>query len=234
MSPSNTPAPASNTAAGPGNVPATPINIDDDAELLKLKQKQDAEFAAMKRQLAEKKEREAAERKVAEDQRQKKAAAEEKARAEAEAAKQKQAEDDEEPVTMVKKCRECEAKKKDCRAVVRGGKPMACEACRKSKAKCEKRKKSKITAAIAEGEQTWDSEGEHQDNWDALGVLSQSMMGLTEEVHELRMDIRRGLRLFDRIAIAAEVMANIEPASPNAYTTDEEEEGPVASGSGQK
>ncbi|KAH7919083.1 hypothetical protein BV22DRAFT_1134106 [Leucogyrophana mollusca] len=164
--------------------------------------------------------------------------------------------EEEELVVMVKKCQECETKKKDCWVVIWGGKPMACDTCRKSKAKCsllpeseqkrewagmvasprggEKRKKNKIAAAIAAGENQWDSDREHQGNRDMLGGLSQSMMGLTEEVHKLRMDIHRGLRLFDQIAIAVECMANIEPVSPNTYTTDEEEEGPVASGSGRK
>ncbi|KAH7917909.1 hypothetical protein BV22DRAFT_1052109 [Leucogyrophana mollusca] len=113
--------------------------------------------------------------------------------------------EDEEPVVMANKCQECETKKKDCRAVVRGSKPIACKACRKSKVKCsllpelerkrdqartvvsprggKKRKKNKIAAAIAEGENQWDLEGEHRDNRDMLGALSQSMMGLTEEVH---------------------------------------------------
>ncbi|KAH7916928.1 hypothetical protein BV22DRAFT_1052813 [Leucogyrophana mollusca] len=159
-------------------------------------------------------------------------------------------------VRLVVKCRECATRKKDCRTVFKGGKPMACEPCRKSKAKCsllpdaerkreragtvasprggEKRKKSKIAAAIAETEKDWDSEGEHRDNRDALGALSQSMMGLTDEVREFRMDFRRGLRLLDRVAFALETLAQVETRSEHEYPTDDDAEGPVASGSGRK
>ncbi|KAH7916855.1 hypothetical protein BV22DRAFT_1135968 [Leucogyrophana mollusca] len=155
-------------------------------------------------------------------------------------------------VRLAVKCQECTARKRDCKAVFKGDKPMACDACRKSKAKCsllpdserkreragtvasprggEKRKKSKI----AETEKDWDSEGEHRDNRDALGALSQSMMGLTDEVREFRMDFRRGLRLLDRVAFALETLAQVETGSQHEYPTDDEAEGPVASGSGRK
>ncbi|KAH7917885.1 hypothetical protein BV22DRAFT_1135031 [Leucogyrophana mollusca] len=162
----------------------------------------------------------------------------------------------EESVRLAVKCRVCTAKHRDCRAVFKGGKPMACEPCRKSKAKCsllpeaerkreragtvaspcggEKRKKSKIAVAIAEGESAWDSDGEHKDNRDALGTLSQSMMGLSDEVREFRMDFRRGLRLLERVAFALESLAQVETRSEHEYPTDDDAEGPVASGSGRK
>ncbi|KAH7918580.1 hypothetical protein BV22DRAFT_1051642 [Leucogyrophana mollusca] len=135
----------------------------------------------------------------------------------------------EESVRLAVKCRECTAKHRDCKAIFKGGKLMACEPCRKSKAKClllpdaerkreragtvpsprrgEKQNKSKIAAAIAEGESAWDSDGEHRDNRDALGVLSQSMMGLTDEVRDFRMDFRRSMRLFDWMAFTLGTLA---------------------------
>ena len=48
------------------------------------------------------------------------------------------------------------------------------------------------------------------------------------------MDFRRGMRLFNRMAFALETLAQVETGSQHEYPTDDEEEGPVANGSGQK
>ncbi|KAH7920311.1 hypothetical protein BV22DRAFT_1050429 [Leucogyrophana mollusca] len=142
-----------------------------------------------------------------------------------------------EPVKMVTKCWECSGSRWQANGL---------QGCRWSKAKCsllpeserkqerarmvvslctgEKQKKNKIAVVVKAMADDWHKDGEHQNNCNALGALSQSLLGLTDQVYEFWMDIQRGLQLLNHMVITLESMVGIEPGSPNAYVTDEQEE----------